>query len=244
MSEEKDLPQVPEVKNEQESVEAQPQEETLGEALHEEKSQEDDGRVPREVFVNEKKSRKKYEKEVKELNQEIDRLRKGSTSMSDSQVDDKVKSLSEKYPEVDPTFFSDMKTLLTGDSSSQELKKEIEELKMERQREAAETKFNKLFDKALGSMPEYGEVVNKNVIKSLAFDPSNSKKTVSQIIEEAYGKTVDLPGTLERSGGSSRKEDGPSFMNPTEKDYEMINSNPDLKQKHTSHVLENLKRSL
>src|SRR5205085_12092257 len=56
--------------------------------------------------------------------------------------------------------------------------------------EKVEKVFNVHFEKAMAEMPEYADVVNREVIKTLSLDPANADKTFPQLIEETYGRSL------------------------------------------------------
>lgn len=167
-------------------------------------------------FLEVKNEAKELRRELQELNKKI---QEGASKRS---VDDDIASLSREY-NVDETLLQKIAQSVTSRTT-----KEIEERLMPKLAkveemtvsEKREKTFNNLLSNALDVMPEYDGVINKEVIKTLAFDPRNSKKTITQIIEETYGNAITGKKSFETKRGSGREPEKP--------DFNSIRGNPNL----------------
>ena len=59
-------------------------------------------------------------------------------------------------------------------------------------------------------MPDYKDLAQKEVIKALALDPNNSKKTFAQLLEMAYGHLIKGKKVLDNTtpkGGVNNDEE-------------------------------------
>ncbi len=210
--------------------------ETLGEALEAEPKKDDD-RVPLNKYMEEKRARRDAEAQAETLQAEISKLKVAGMSgnMPITEVNEQLRKLAEEH-NVDETFLTKLVSTVRTATKS-EIKEELEKdynpklakLEQERKLEQAEKKFDAIFSKSLKDMPEYDGVVNKEVIKALAFNPANGKKTLPQIIEEAYGSAIQGRKSIE-SSHPSREAETPNIVNPTKEDWEKIEADPKAKE--------------
>lgn len=215
------------------------------------KSSEDteNGETKNEPYLGQKKRAEKAEAEAKALQVEIEKLRMmGVTGeQKPHEISDSIKSLALEY-NVDENFlskvFSTVEKTTTAKLQNEIDKKystKIDRLEQERQMEKAEKKFEQIFDKTIKEMPEYDGVVNKDVIKSLAFNPSNAKKTLQQIVEETYSNAITGRKSIE-SSHASKEPTTPDILNPSAEDWSKIESSPEQKDKWSKSTEEALRR--
>ena len=57
--------------------------------------------------------------------------------------------------------------------------------------ESREAILDNMFEKTMLTLPEYKNVVNRELIKSLALDPTNGKLSMSQIIKNTYAGKIE-----------------------------------------------------
>lgn len=187
---EKETTTEPEVKEAPESTATDtqepeaPAEPTVAELHEEEKTEEAPKKpdsVPLQKFIEEKRKRKELQKELDSLKSEYE----ADPDVDNDEVDDRpdVKALADKL-------------------------EKFESSQLKAQRNAA---FDKHFATALENVPEYTEVVNKEVIRQMAFNPANANKTYRQLLEEAYGNAISGRRTIEtttpRGGAKDSKVD-------------------------------------
>lgn len=155
--------------------------------------------VPESVLIE-------YKKESKEVRKELDALKKSiEDGASKIEVSADLKTLAEKHS-LPPEFLQEF-----ADAVRKEAKEDFEsKMKPIEEKENAakrEKIFDEHFDKTMSEMPEYSKLVNKEVIKALAFDPKNANKSFAQIFESAYGHLVTGKKTLDTTKARGGKED-------------------------------------
>jgi len=209
-----------------------PDTETL-DSLTEEKAE----TVPLKKYMEEKRTAKEAEERATALESELAKVKANLVNLSVPAVNDEIVRLATEY-NADPELLAKLMTMAktaTAKEIREELDKDyapaITRLEQERQQEKNEKKFNDLLVKTLKDMPEYNGIVNEDVIKSLAFNPSNAKKTLPQILEEAYGNAIAGRKSIETGHTGSRGADEVDLTNPTALDFDKINADPALKKK-------------
>ena len=146
-------------------------------------------------YMAEKTKRQELEGEVARLTAE---LNKGGSSKE--QIADDIDALVKEYEDVDPTFLNKLVGVIEKRAEAKfgdKIREEVEPLKESVQEKRINDAFKTHFDKAMSNMPEYKDVVDPNVIKTLSLDPANEDKTFAEIIEETYGKFVTGKKTME-----------------------------------------------
>jgi hypothetical protein len=200
------------------------------------------------IAHDQKKRAEKAEQEARSLQEEIVKLRANSMSgnISIDKVNDELRKLAEEH-NVDEAFLtklvSTVKTATTKEIR-EEMEKDytpkIQKIEQERRYEVAEKKFEDLYTNTLKGMSEYDGIVNKDVIKSLAFNPANAKKTLAQIVEEAYGSAVQGRKSIEATHASKEPEKA-NLLNPTEADWDKIQSDPQSKTEWAKQAEQQIK---
>lgn len=187
--------------------------------------------VPEAVLIEYKKENKQMAKDLKDLKTLVE---SGATK---KEVSTDIKALADKH-NVDADFLSEFaETVRKEASADAEAKiKPIEEKENAKKRDEI---FNEHFDKTLEELPEFKKLVNKDVIRSLAFDPKNANKTFAQIFQESYGHLVTGKKTLEPTkprGGA--KDTGIDFSRArSDSEYfKEIMADPELKKKYNEDL--------
>lgn len=201
-------------------------------------------------FLTEKNARKQAEERAQiesdkasQLEREIAQLRSNSVAMNVGQVNEELVAMAERY-DADPQLLSELYTSLEKKLDSK-LAPKIQAMEEERRRENGEKKFAEIFDKTMNDMPEYTGIINKDVIKALAFSPLNAKKTLAQIVEETYGNAISGRKTLETSSGHVRKESNEvNLKNPSMDDFDRINADPALKEQWSKTTMDEVAKYL
>lgn len=214
---------------------------TIGEVLKNEKSEKKEVRtVPEATFLEMKKDNKELKKDIKDLKTLIEE------GGSKQQVSESLKEIAEEH-NVDVDLLSKL---------SKNIKQEVEadysaKMKPLEEKEKAEKRdavLNSHYDKTLEAMPEYKDIANKEVVKSLALLEENADKTIPQILEKAYGhlvqgkKTIDS-GSPARAGGDTEVIIDIDFDKAQkDEDYmKKLMANPELKKKYNEHMLKNVR---
>ncbi len=221
-----------EEKSEVETKESETIEDLLG------KEEEKDDRVPLKTFLETKKEKKALEKEISNLKEQI---KQGATK---AEISSDLKGIAEKY-DVDHNFLEELSTIIYSKAKSEAnevLNAKLKPLEAKERAERIEKVFSKNFDKVMEDMPEYKDIVNRDVIKELTLLPQNAKKTFHQIVEETYGKTVTGKKTMETStprGGKEGSFDLDKMNDPAY--FSEVMKNPELKKKYNETLADRLK---
>lgn len=212
-------------------------EETIGEALRTEKESEvkEPKMVPESVLIE-------YKKESKSVRKELDALKKsiedGSTK---KEVSQSLKEIADKH-NVDANFLNEFATAVKKEAESDADEKLSQKMKPIEEKASAEKRdkiFEEHYDKTLAEMPEFAKIINKDVIKTLAFDPKNANKTFAQIFQDSYGHLVTGKKTLEPTTARGGKEDATIDLAKARRDTEYfkeIMADPELKKKYNEDI--------
>lgn len=185
--------------------------------------------VPMSVFLE-------LKKELKEL--------KNKPSEAKS-VDSSIEEIAKQY-DVDEGFVSKLASAIktsTVKEFDEKYASKIQEFEKEKITEKNNKKFDDLFENTMKSMPDMEGIVNKEAIKALAFNPGNSKKTLSQIIEEVYGNTIVGKKTIETAQpvSGSRSEVKVDFTKAGDPAvYAQIKADPELRKQYSEFLIKNL----
>lgn len=206
-----------------------PVEETVGATLESETKKVPD-EIPYERF-------KKVNDKVKSLERELEEL-KSKPHQSTAEVDADLQGIASEY-NLDPEALSKIASAIKKEVSADAAEKlrpitEREELARK------ESIFQQHFARALENMPEYKGVVNPEVIKQLAFNPANSNKTYSQLIQDAYGNVVKGRDTVETTVARGGNTNGELDMKRAKSDpayFKEVMSNPALKEKYNEGII-------
>ena len=219
---------------EEATVEEAPSEtnKTAGEILEDKKT------VPLTTFLETKKEKKALERELSELRAKADA---GATK---SEVKSDLKSIADKY-DVDPNFLSELSDIIYAKAKGdveETLNNKLQPIEAKEKAEKINTAFNDHYSKVIEEMPEYKNVVNKDVIKSLSLLPENSKKTFQQIIEETYGNSVTGKRTMETSTPRGGKDASLDMSKTNDPEYfKQVMANPELKKKYNEGLVSRIK---
>lgn len=206
-------------------------ESTLGELLD---KSEDDGSqtvpvkdnngetVPLSAFLDIKKEVKKLQKQLSEK------------TITDEEVGESLNELLDSY-DVDPKFVKSF-LKIAKEEARKELQPEIDNLRNKDRATNVQSTLKKMLNDSITRNPEYQEVVNEDVILQLANDPKNRKKTMSQLIEETYGKVLERGSrSIETQTGGRNKPSEPDFNKMTESEESEVYKDPELRKKYAKH---------
>lgn len=188
-------------------------------------------------YLTEKKARKAAEKDLADLKQSIEQ---GATK---KEVAADIASLAKEH-DLDPEFlqkFADTIKSQTEKSLDDKYTPKLSALEKKERDAKIDAAFKTHFDLAMEKMPDLKDIVVPSVIKTLSLDPSNSKKTITQLIEEVYGNTVPGKRTAEKTIPGGGKEPAPLDFAKARKDTKYFNevmADPALKKEYNKRMLE------
>src|ERR1035437_9740029 len=181
-----------------------------------------------------------YKKENKQLVKEIKQLIESGAAKKEVAAD--LKTLADEYG-VEPKMVEGI-TAAVRQQIEGEFEKKDAPVKAKALAAEKDKIFEEHFAKTLEENPEYARLVNKDTIKSMAFDPTNANKTFAQIFQAAYGHLVTGKKTLEptkpRGGAKDTDIDLSKPINDSEKFAEIM-ADPELKAKYNEEMLKRLK---
>lgn len=187
-------------------------EETLGATLVPAKEQKEKPTVGLDKFLDQKRVNKELKAKLETLQETIE------NGASKKEVSRDIQTLA-KENNVDPEFLQNLSEAIRS-----EAEQSIEErLQPFTEREAVQKReelFAMHMKNTLEEMPEYAGVINENILKQLAFNPSNANKTFRQLVEETYGNVVGSKKTIETAVPQSD-------IKASELDYDKANTDPD-----------------
>jgi hypothetical protein len=208
-------------------------EETVGETISEKKPES----VPLAAFLELKKDNKELSKQMKELQKTIEA---GATA---KQVESDIKSIADAH-NVDADFLDEFAAAIEK-RAEEKVSAKLKPLEEKEKQSKINAIFEEKFGQTIESMPEYKDIVNKDVIKSLSLDPANQNKTWRQIIEGAYGHLIVGKKTLESSTARGGKDDNQDVdfdkARTDSKYFSEVMANPELKKKYNATLAERLK---
>ena len=167
--------------------------------------------------------------EIKDLKRQL-----ASKNITKSEANESLDELLNSY-EVDPSFVKDL-LKIAKDEARKELQPEIDKVKASEKTKNVQSSLKKMLASAVDKNSEYADIINENVILTLANDPKNRNKTMSQLIDETYGKVLERGSKSIESHSSVRnKSDEPDFNNMTEAEETAVYNDPELKKKYAKH---------
>lgn len=192
----------------------------------------DEDSVPLHVVIDMKN-------EIKDLKRKLK-----DKEISSDDFNDQAKDLLEEYSDVDPGF---VKKLLSAakEEARKELLPEIDKINRTKRIEQQQATLKNLLDNSIAANPEFADVINEDVILQLAKDPKNKDKTMTQLIEETYGKTLTKgTKTLESTRGGSRKSDIPNFAKLSVEEEREVLNDPIQRKKYAEYQGDMIKNLL
>lgn len=223
-----------------EDVKVEVEKKTIGDVINEKQKEES---VPLAAFLDLKKDNKQMDKDIKALKKLIE---DGGTK---GEVIDTVDSLATEY-NLDPKFLNKLANSIRKDvekEADEKLSSKLKPLEAKDREDKIDKAFTKHFKDAMAEMPEYADIVNEDVIKSLSLEPKNQNKTFAQLIEDTYGKALPGKRTLEstKPGGGRAPED--IDFDRASKDpkyFKQVMENPETKRKYNEQLMERIKDSI
>lgn len=215
-------------------AETEAKEATMGELLKVEENPKDQRLVPEAVLLEYKSQNKELRKDIKELRELIE------SGASKTEVSEDLKAIAEEH-NVDVDFLTKLEKNIRSKVET-DLASKFKPLQDRENQERIEKIFTEHFDKSLEAMPEYKDIVNRDVIKKLSLLPENASKTFKQIIEDTYKNVIKVvPGkkTIEQAKGGGGGAIGEIDFNKAKTDTEYFNeimASPELKKKYNADL--------
>lgn len=220
------------------------EEKTISEIINnDEKKEEAPQTVGLDKFLEVKNQKKELQKELNDLKSRLER----GEDMGDIGLD--LDALAEEH-DIDKGFLTKLvNTIKTQAEKSldERIDKKLAPITAKEKAEKIDKAFKTAFDGAIENMPEYKEVVNPEVIKTLSLDPKNANKTFTQLIEETYGNAITGKRTIETTKPGGGKEPTEVDFDKAAKDpeyFKEVMANPDLKKKYNAKLTDRISRHL
>jgi len=189
-------------------------------------------------FLELKKQNKKLSKDLEDFKKLVE------DGGSATEVSADINSLSEEYPDLDKKFLnklvSTIRTQVEKDAD-EKITSRLKPLEAKEKEEKINNAFNTHFDLAMKDMPEFKNIVNPEVIKTLSLDPKNKNKTFKQIIEDTYGYALTGKRTIDTTIPDGGKDSEVLNYDRAEKDpayFKEVMGNPRLKAEYNKIMLE------
>jgi hypothetical protein len=192
--------------------------------------------VPEAVLIQTKKENKELARKLKELEEN-----RASGDITKQELSSTLDTLAEKY-NVDKSFLKELSTVIRADAKEEigdEVNSKLKPLQEQEKAKETDRLFKETYDKILEENPEYKGIVNQDVIKRLALDPTNKHKTFGKIIDEAYGHLIPGKRTMETTtprGGKDVEVDIDKAKRDVEY-FKEIMADPELKKKYNEQLI-------
>jgi len=224
-------------------VKAEAKVEVKEKPIHEVGGEGEKNTIPEAAFLSEKKARKEAEREIKELKKMI------SEGATKKEVSDEVSSIADEF-NVDPKFLKKIADSIRKDVEG-ELENKLKPIEEMNKAEKFDKAFTKDVNEVLADMPDFKDIVNKDVIKSLTLkylsDSSKKNMTLREIIEETYGGALRGKRTIETTTprGGKEPEDIDAVRMKKDPTYlAEVLANPTLKAKYNKEMLKRVENYL
>jgi hypothetical protein len=176
--------------------------------------------VPESAFLKEKMARKEAEKRIKELEAKIQ-----SNVAPHSEVAEDIASIAKEF-DIDPSFLDKLEKSIRSKTEREvedKISSKFKPMEEKERQMAIDKAFDTHYGTAIASMPEFKDIVNPAVIKSLSLLPQNGNKTFTQLIEETYGSAVTGKRTITPTTPGGGKDPQPLDYQRAQKDKAYFN---------------------
>lgn len=214
-------------------------EETIADAMKDDKS-----KVPDSIPYSRFQEKVNSEKELKARVEELEAMVRDK-DMSDTEVSDEIADIADEH-NIDPKVLEKL-----AKSMNAKLEKTVEErlapLTERDKREKQDKILTSMLDRALEARPEFKDVIDVDVVKQLALLPQNANKTLTQLMEQTYGKAIKPSDkkTMETTtpGKSEAIESIDYSRAKTDTEYfKQIKADPKLHAEYNKKMTEDLSR--
>ena len=188
--------------------------------------------VPFRVF-------EKLKTDMKLLKDQVEASTQSAKPIDDSDIE----LLSKKYS-VDANFLNELASVIDKKNADKYGKK-IDDFESDVRSRQIDVAFKKGLKIALDKLPDYSDIVNEEVIKTLSLNPQNSSKTISQLIEETYANSIKGKPSLESPTPNANVNNSPDVdIARATKDpayFKEIKADPAKLAMYNEHLLKNIK---
>lgn len=188
-------------------------------------------------FLEIKKENKQFKKDIQDLQR---RIEDGATT---TEVSSDINSLSEEYPDVDKKFLTKLASTIRAQvekDADEKISSRLKPLEQKEKDEKIDAAFSTHFNLAIEKMPEFKDIVNRDVIKTLSLDPKNKNKTFQQIIEDTYGSALTGKRTMDTTTPAGGKDSEELNFDRARSDtayFKEVMGNPRLKAEYNDIML-------
>lgn len=179
-------------------------------------------------------------KQNKELKKQMDELKSKLENGDDVSSED-IDSIAEEFG-VDKNFLKKLENTIRSQMSSDFEAKVSEKLKpieqAEKAKQANQT-FESIYNQTLERMPEYANVIDKESLRTLAFQKENSSLSLPQLIEKIYGRSISGKKTIETTtprGGKDPQEIDFKLARTDAQYFGEIMADPVMKAKYNQNL--------
>ncbi len=204
--------------------------EMVGETIEAEKKE---STVPSHEFVAIKKALKTAEKELKSLKASIE------DGASKKEIADDISAIADEH-NIDKGFLQKLASSIKAEAEKEMDAKLASKFESKEKQEKFDDVFSKAYEKALERAPDFKSISNPEIIKVLATQPQNSKKTISQLLEETYGNAITGKRTIETTSPGGGKDPEPLDFKRAEKDisyFKEVMADPKKKAEYNAQML-------
>lgn len=196
--------------------------------------------VPLATHLELKRAAKDAEKRARDAEARLSEFsKKGGESTDD------LDALAEEFPDVDPNFikrFDEVVDARVRKTAEREVGEQLRPLEAKERAAEIDRRFNSAFDRVLEANPEFKDVANRAVIKTMSLAPENANKTFTNLLEEAYGHLLTGKRTMDPSTGPrSTRDEGAGLdfaraQNDPKYFAEQVLTNPSLKKEYNDKM--------
>jgi hypothetical protein len=222
-------------------VEAKAETKSVGELLGDAPAPKEDPKVvPESALIELKKENKQLFKEIKKMQ---DMIGEGATK---KEVSSSIKAIAEKHS-VSEEFLSELASAIRAEADAdidERVNSKLKPLEAKDNAARIDKIFSENFDKTIDQMPEYKDIANRDVIKTLTLDPANANKTFAQIMEQAYGHLVQGKRTIDAAKPRGGKEPAEIDFEKAQKNstyFKEVMADPDLRKAYNSDLQKRLR---
>lgn len=211
----------------------EPQEETIGEVLKSQAEEKSD-HIPKARLDKEIARRKELENALAEL-----QAKAKEESMSKREISSDLNALAVEH-NIDAGFLNQLASAIKAQAEA-DIEERLKPLTEREKQAKIDAAFKQGFERAIGNMPEYRDIVNPSVIKTLSLDPANANKTFPQLIEETYGNALGGKKTIEKAVPRGGNASGQLDYERAKRDtayFKEVMADPTLKKQYNDRLFE------
>ena len=175
--------------------------------------------------------------EIKDLKKQL-----ANKSITTGDYDQEIQAIQEKY-DVDADFLKDI-FAVSDKRAEAKFAPQIQQSSAKDKEKKQLEVIDSLYEQSIKANPEFADVANKTIIIELAKNPANHGKTMTQLLDEAYGRVVQRgTRTLESTqpGASKASEHTVDFDNMDAETEARVLRDPELAKELATHNMKYIK---